>query len=498
MNAVTPTPTAAAEMPTAAPTAGPRSSAPARVTGLPSLTMRLTRARFADRSGETLLYGASVLAATVCSAITFTLAGGTWMFYSRSTHPTGLLAELSADPTFRMILSFYIGLAALACALVLPALLSLIASGAQLGARGRERRLASLRLVGLSAGDVTRMALMDAALQIAAGTLLGFGIYLASLPAWGQMTFEAVRVQPSEMLLPWPLSLATMALLLLLGLSASAWGLLQVRISPLGVARRANRPAVRVWRLVAFTVVLAGAVALLPASMGSARGLYVSAAVLLVLLLGIDLAGPWLLQQSARVVAQAPWPAVVTAARRVMAQPSATWRRTSTLGVLAFVACYLASVPFSYDPNAATSMAERTFMTSAQADFLHGAAITLTIGFVLTATSLLISQASATIERAEQSRALHRLGAPASFGLRVAWLETFAPLLLSVALGSALGSWAAAPMAAMIRKAGLDQGHSTAPVIAVLVGGVVIAALALLASHPLYHRLLQDRTPTRD
>lgn len=474
------------------------SAAPGRVTGLPAFTMRLTRARFADRSGETLLYGASVLAATVCSAVTFTLAGGTWMFYSRSTHPTGLLAELSADPTFRMILSFYIGLAALACALVLPALLSLIAAGAQLGARGRERRLASLRLLGLSAGDVTRMALMDAALQVASGTLLGFVIYLATLPAWGQASFEAVRVQPGEMLLPWTLSLAMMALLMILGLSASAWGLLQVRISPLGVSRRGNRPAVRVWRLVAFAVVLFGAVVLLPASMSSTRGLYAAAAVLVVLLLGVDLAGPWFLQQSARLVAKAPWPTVMTAARRVMANPSATWRRTSTLGVLAFVASYLGSVPFSYDPSSSSSQAERTFMTSAQADFLHGAAITLTIGFLLTATSLLISQASATIERAEQSRALHRLGAPASFDLQVAWLETFAPLLLSVALGSGLGVWASAPMASMIRKAGLDQGNSSAPVLLVLVAGIVIAALALLASHPLHRRLLGERTPTRD
>ena len=50
-----------------------------------------------------------------------------------------------------------------------------------LGARGRERRLAALRLLGLSSGDVTRMALIDTLLQATIGVGIGAGLLLAAL-----------------------------------------------------------------------------------------------------------------------------------------------------------------------------------------------------------------------------------------------------------------------------------------------------------------------------
>lgn len=473
-------------------------TAPARIHGLTSTTLRLTRARFASATGERLLYGASVLAATVASAVTFTFAGGTWMFWQRNAHPTGLLADLLADPTFKIILGFYVGLAALACAMVLPALLSLVSSGVQLGARGRERRLAALRLLGLSSGDVTRMALVDALIQVTVGTVVGALLYLVTLPLWTQVTFQAVPIRGGEMLLPAWLFALLCVVLVLLGLLASALGLQQVRISPLGVSRRTNRPAVRRWRVVAFVAAVIAASVLVPNSLGSRSGLYFFAGIVVLLLAAVNTLGPWLLQTLARLVARVPSPVVMTSARRIMANPTATWRRTSTLAVLAFVAGYLAKLPFSYDPKAAKNAAQTTFMQSAQGDFVKGAAITMAVGFLLTATSLLIGQASATIERAEQSRALHRLGAPRSFDLRVMWLETFVPLTVSTLMGGLLGLWAAAPMARMIRRAGLDQGHSSSPVVVSLAVGLTLAAGALWASHPLHRRLLAVETREAD
>lgn len=470
-----------------------------RVTGLTALTARLARARLAGGGGEGLLVGASVLAASVCSAVAYTLFGGTWMFYERSAHPTGLLAQLVAgDQTFAMIISFYVGLAALACALVVPVLAALVASGAQLGARGRERRLAALRLLGLSSGDVTRMALLDAFVQSAVGTIVGYVVYLVTLPAWGRLSFQAMPVEPREMLLPWWLAVVVGVGLVALGLGASAWGLRQVRISPLGVSRRANRPAVRAWRAGAVVVALGLFALLMPASLSGKGALFVVAASVLGLVAGVNVSGPWVLQLLARLLTRAPRPAVMTAARRIIADPGATWRRVAPLGVLAFIGGYLALMPFSYDRESARSAAERTFMEGAQADFVQGATITLALGFGLTAVALLITQASATIERAEQSRALHRLGAPGRFELRVMWLETFVPIALTVLVGAAAGLFAAMPMARMIAQAGLDQGSDPVMVAVVIGAGLGVAALALLAAHPLHRSLLAVDEPHAD
>lgn len=462
------------------------------VSGLLPFTWRLTRARFAARQGEGLLYGASVLAATVCSAIAFTVAGGTWMFHMRSVHPTGLLAELSADRTFAMILLFYVGLAVFACALVVPSLITLSVAGAQLGARGRERRLAALRLLGLSSGDVTRMALLDALLQNTVGVVLGWIVALLTRPLWAGLSFQAVQIDPQEMVMPVWLNLLIAVVLVLVGVGAAGWGLRQVRISPLGVSRRSSRPMVKAWRAAAFVVVVIAAVAAggFFRLGGGVMALFTLAGVVAVLIAAINLVGPWVLQTVARLCAFAPVPAVRTAARRVVADPRATWNRTSTLGVLAFIGGFLTLMPFSYDPDTAASAAQATFMEHSRMDFTTGAIITLGAGFVLTATALLITQASATIERAEQTRALHRMGSPTGFALRVMWLETFAPLVASTALGAVVGMLMAAPMHNQVVRAGMPADSSPEVMVSVLVVGLVVAALALLATHPLHHALL--------
>lgn len=194
------------------------------VTGLPSLSLQLTRARFAAREGESLLYLASIAAYTVASALALTVAGGTWMFYTRWQEPYGVLAEAVAlDPTFEQVSMFYFVLALFACALVIPSVMTLASGAAVLGARGRERRLAALRLLGLSSGDVTRMSLIDTVLQALIGTVLGFVIYAVTVPLWTNLEFQALPILVSEMWAPWWLLLAVCLAVPLIGLIATAW-----------------------------------------------------------------------------------------------------------------------------------------------------------------------------------------------------------------------------------------------------------------------------------
>ena len=83
------------------------------------------------------------------------------------------------------------------------------------------------------------------------------------------------------------------------------------------------------------------------------------------------------------------------------------------------------------------------------------------------------------------------MGVPDGFATRVMWVETFAPLVLGTALGAGLGALLAAPMARQIRESGLDtHGSGLAPMLAVLAGGLLVAAAALTATHPLQRRIL--------
>lgn len=485
-------------------------SAPTRVTPsttgavrppLLGFTMRLTTARFASRQGESLLYLASTLAYVICSALAFTVAGGTWMFHQRWANPRGIHAEFAAaDPDVLGVLSGYVGLAALACALLVPAMVGLAGSAAVLGARGRERRMSALRLLGLSSGDVTRMALVDTAVQAVIGTLIGFVIYLVSLPAWSALTIQAMRVDSGEMLLPWWLALLVAVATLVIGVVASWWGMRQVRVSPLGVARRSSSPALRWWRPVAFVALVSiGIAAVNVVDPEQEIGPWIIMGVALVAVIGgMNLVGPWVLQVVCRLLARTGSPAVMWAARRVQAEPRATWGRVAGLGLLAFVGGYTALMPIATEPPPDAPPAA-AFAMSTSWDMTKGVAITLAVGLVVAATATYITQASAVFARAEQSRALQKMGAAPSYLRRVAWLEVFGPLVLALALGTTLGVTLAAPMAANAASAGYEsQGTGPVVMMVVLGAGLAFSALALMATAPLQRQVLAEQRRRAD
>ena len=466
-------------------------------TGLTGLTFQLTRARFAVRQGEALLFFASVLANTISAALAFTIAGGTMMFHERWHHPTGVLAALKAeDPTFDLILMFYLILALIATALLVPAIISLSASAAVLGARGREQRLSALRLLGLSSGDVTRMSLIDSAIQASIGTLLGGLSYLVTAPAWGALEFQS---QPVALVLPWWLALTVAAANVVIALIATWWGLRQVRISPLGVARRGVKPPTTWKRVAVFVGILVAAFVLLPHLLTGREvmGYVVFAAIIGCVIFGYNLFGPWMLQRFSRLYFLLPGPAALMAGRRIMADPRSAWRRIGGLGILALIAGYLGRMPFEMEAKGSEALA--IFSEKVTWDFTKGVVITLAVALMLTATSILISQASSVFERSDLTIALHRLGTPEPFHARAQWLENLGPLALVTTTGYLIGFGLAQPMASLAEKHGLHTPVTgIVVVIAVIVAGFVLAALALLATQPLQKRVLGTQRRRND
>ena len=476
------------------PVAGAPSSARSRPSFLvlARLTARLTRARLASREGEALLYLASILAYTVATCAALTVAGGTWMLHSRGRHPERIQAWVDAAQKAGhdgFVGQQYGLLSLLACAMLVPAMVGLASSAAILGARSRERRLAVLRLVGLSGADVTRMSLLDALVQSVTGAVIGTVVYLVTLPAWSSLTVMGTRITAGEMILP-PKMLAVVLLGVVVVGQASAWrGLRQVRISPLGVSRRANGPRAGVWRVVVFLVTLFGApqvARLAPQQYHS----FIVCAMIVAVIAVFDLAGSWFTQLLSRGLARLRGPVMRWTARRIQAAPTATWHRVSAMGLLSFIGGFVGSF-MSYMPSGpatgttAEAGSAEAYVYGILWDSEKGAIITLAFGFVLTATSILITQASGTIERAEQSRSLRRMGAPASYGLRVMWMEAYAPLLLAVLGGAGLGT-----LMASLLTGTSPVSSASSLVLGVIVVGLVLTGLALRACHPLYHRLL--------
>lgn len=468
--------------------------------GLTNLALDLTRARVTARQGESLLWAASVGAYAVVTATALTVAAGTMMFWNRWKHPQGLLAEvLAQDPGFEIITASYFVLALVACALVIPSAITLTSGAAVLGARGRERRLATLRLIGLSSTDVTRMTLVDTTIQAVVGMLLGSLGYWFTRRAWTNLTMLGMPLTVEEMTIVWWLAGAVLIAVLLLGLLSSWRGLRQVRISPLGVARLSSRPALKWWRLVAFAAIMVvGGIVWNSFDISGGIGAVIATiAVLAFMIQSINIVGPWILQQLSRAFAQLPWATTTWAARRIETSPTATWQRVSGTALLSLIGGYMALMPISWSSD--LEGAQATLAEAAAWDFTKGVVIVLGFGLLLTAVSVFISQASAVLERAEQSRAMHRMGAPTSYPLRVMWTETLAPFVTATILGLVMGLGLSYPMYRAAQDLGMGSDNNGLLVmVVVLVVGIGFTVAALAACHPLQHRILAIQERAND
>jgi hypothetical protein len=217
-----------------------------------------------------------------------------------------------------------------------------VATATRLAAARRERRLAALRLAGATDRQVGVVAAVEAAVAAVAGTVAGFGLFLAVRPALADIPFDGATFYPSDLHLSlgWA---ATVALgVPALAIVAAIVSLRRLRISPLGVARRAERARPRPWPL---GLVGLGLVALLAImrwlvrSSASDIGIALAiGAAFVTMIVGIALSGPWLTAMVARGVGRfgrrAP---SLLAARRLEDNPAAGFRAISGLVLAVFV-----------------------------------------------------------------------------------------------------------------------------------------------------------------
>ncbi len=227
-----------------------------------------------------------------------------------------------------------------AVALLLPVLI-LIATASRLSAARREERFAAMRLVGATPRQVSVVSAVEATVAAVAGVAVGFALFFLFRPLLIHVPFAGAPFAQGDL----SLDLADV-LLVVIGVPIAAvvsarLALRRVQISPLGVSRRASSASPRVVRIIPL---LAG-IALLayfdaagkPKSNGSQiLELLVG---LVLILVGLVLAGPWLTKMGSRLMAKrASRPATLIAGRRLLDNPRAAFRSISGLVLALFVA----------------------------------------------------------------------------------------------------------------------------------------------------------------
>ena len=196
-------------------------------------------------------------------------------------------------------------LSVVALAILAPVLI-FIATATRLSAARREERFAAMRLAGATRKQVSLLAATESTTAGILGVAAGFGIFfllrtpVAGIPFIGQPFF------PGDLSLS-PVDILAVAIGVPVAAAVAArLALHRVRISPLGVTRRATPKPPRAWRV---APLLAGLAELgfwtvhgYPVSIGGQVQAFESSFALIIV--GLFIAGPWLTMAAARGMAR--------------------------------------------------------------------------------------------------------------------------------------------------------------------------------------------------
>jgi FtsX-like permease family len=230
-----------------------------------------------------------------------------------------------------------------AIAFVFPILI-LVGTATRLAAARREERFAALRLVGATSRQIGVIASVDAAVGALLGALIGIGIFQLVQPALAGTAITSARYYADEVT---PTLAGYLAVLIGVPVLSAVWSVLslrQVRISPLGVTRRMTPPAPTPWSLsplvLGIVLVLLGITSTNHQAIG--KPLFPG---LIIVLIGLVMAGPWLTYWAAQVLGRLSSNASsLLAARRLADNPRAAFRSVRGLVLAVFLGTLLAGL----------------------------------------------------------------------------------------------------------------------------------------------------------
>jgi FtsX-like permease family len=243
-------------------------------------------------------------------------------------------------------------LSVVAAGLLFPVLI-FISTATRLTAARREQRFAAIRLIGATPRQISVIAAVEATLAAVTGTAVGFALFLALRDPLARIPFTGAPFFPRDMALN-PADVLGVGLGVPVGAALAArLALRRVRISPLGVTRRVTPGAPRWYRLVplvAGIAELAYFIGRRPSTSNGQMAAFLPG--ILLVMLGLIAAGPWLTMTGSRVLAdRARRPATLLAARRLADDPKAGFRAVSGLVLALFVTSVAVGVITTIDAN---------------------------------------------------------------------------------------------------------------------------------------------------
>ncbi len=264
------------------------------------------------------------------------LAGTNWMT-PWFAEPTAINRFDGESPFW---LEDYNALSAFAVALLVVPLFVLGTAAGRLATTYRDRRLAAMRLVGATPGQVRAITMFETMLVGLGGALVGTAVYILTLPLAARVEATGGAWFVGDLWVGWPIVAATLVAVPVIVCFSALLGLRKLIISPLGVARRQQPKGATIWRGLLFLVLLAAYAVIAPTVQRAEAVVF--GVFFGILFLGFSIMGPFvvrLLGYAMTLLARKP--ATLLAGRRVLDDPHAVWRIVGGITLTGFVAGFL-------------------------------------------------------------------------------------------------------------------------------------------------------------
>jgi hypothetical protein len=250
---------------------------------------------------------------------------------------TSWVTSIATAPPPEVFTSFFRYAFLVGVLAVLFPMLVLISTATRLAADRREERFAALRLVGGTPANIRVIASVEAMVSAFLGAAGGTVIFLLVRPALAGAALIGTPYFESDLT---PAAWGYLAMLVGVPVTAAVAALISLRrvqISPLGVSRRATPKPPTFWRLAPLALGVALFVFGLSATSRDSIGAPAYPG-LLITMVGLVIAGPWLTAQAARLFGSvARGSSALLASRRLADNPRAAFRSVTGLVLAVFL-----------------------------------------------------------------------------------------------------------------------------------------------------------------